>query len=323
MKKVLLIWEPFYEYPKKITDSIRSLGYEVELFTIINDDITDIQHRHNAIRFRKHHEKVMERNYSIQREFYEQHRNTPYDKIIMCVSFGLEMEAFKSFISAQNGEKIMYLWDTLLGCPDCDNLRPFFDKIVSFDFEDCQKYGFVFLPTFYTDEYIYGNECKNIDFSIFGALHTDREYVLGRILEQFPIDDYVWRASLITERTPYVLKLIKRKVKKPFYVDFKGKPPEIIAEVIKHSKVCIDICRPGQSGLTLRTYESMAAHAKLITTNDNVKRMDFYNENNICVIDRKNPTIDKSFVSTPYKESQDIIVRKYSVNAWVKKLISI
>ena len=323
MGRVLLIWEPFYVYPERITEAFREMGYETELFTIINNDITDIQHTHNSVFYRRFHRKTMKENYGMQKTFFEQNRNKAYDLIVFCVSFGLNMEAFQDFLSYQKGKKVMYLWDTIAGCPECEALKDYFDVIISFDFEDCQQYSFGFLPTFYINDYDYLGESKDIDFSIFGALHTDREYVLNRILDMFPSSEYVWRASLITERTPYVRKILKQKRKKPFYVTFSGVSPEIVSRIIKHSKVCIDICRPGQSGLTMRTYEAMAAHTKLVTTNENVRKMDFYSENNICVIDRKNPYVDPGFVTTPFDASVDVLVENYSVNNWTKKLIEL
>ncbi len=61
---------------------------------------------------------------------------------------------------------------------------------------------------------------------------------------------------------------------------------------------------------------------KLITTNTEVKKYDFYNSNNIWVINRENPEIPKSFLETPYESLPNEIYSKYSIGEWVKKILN-
>ena len=61
-------------------------------------------------------------------------------------------------------------------------------------------------------------------------------------------------------------------------------------DIIKNFKTIIDIERPLQKGLTMRTIEMLGKNKKIITTN------------NIFIIDRNNPIIDEIFLNKEYQE---------------------
>lgn len=61
--------------------------------------------------------------------------------------------------------------------------------------------------------------------------------------------------------------------------------------VLAISKAQIEIQHPSQKGLTTRAFESLGTKTKLITTNPAIRQYDFYNSNNILIIDRNNPVI--------------------------------
>ena len=60
---------------------------------------------------------------------------------------------------------------------------------------------------------------------------------------------------------------------------------------------------------------------KFITTNKDIVNYDFYNSNNILVIDRKNPIIDFDFLMTPYEELDENIYYKYSLENWILEVL--
>ena len=71
-----------------------------------------------------------------------------------------------------------------------------------------------------------------------------------------------------------------------------------IINIYAKAKVVLDINHPGQKGLTMRTFESLGAGRKLITTNPEIRKYPFYNQDNICVIDRKNFVLNTNFFKT-------------------------
>ncbi|MEK5777604.1 lipopolysaccharide biosynthesis protein, partial [Acinetobacter nosocomialis] len=66
-----------------------------------------------------------------------------------------------------------------------------------------------------------------------------------------------------------------------------------IVELYAKSNIILDISHPGQSGLTMRTFEAIGAGKKLITTNTNIKEYPFYNANNIFIISRDELVLEK------------------------------
>ena len=99
--------------------------------------------------------------------------------------------------------------------------------------------------------------------------------------------------------------------------NYKSKTPEEIARIINSSRAVLDIQHPRQTGLTMRTIEMIGMRKKIITTNKSIVKYDFYNPNNIMVIDRNNPMIDSSFFDKPYFELPKEIYDKYSIKKWI------
>ena len=95
-----------------------------------------------------------------------------------------------------------------------------------------------------------------------------------------------------------------------------------MAGLVAASRVILDVQHPKQSGLTLRPVEMLGARRKLITTNQNIRIYDFYDENNILIVDRENPKINSEFFSLPYRDIDKVIYDKYSIHAWVKRIFS-
>ncbi|WP_202963144.1 hypothetical protein, partial [Aeromonas aquatica] len=106
-------------------------------------------------------------------------------------------------------------------------------------------------------------------------------------------------------------------------ISFKSMTSEEIISVLADTKVVIDIEHPNQNGLTMRTIEMVGMQKKLITTNRNVMEYDFYNPNNILVVDRENPHIDIHFIHSEYHHINDAIRDKYSLSSWLINLLSL
>ena len=96
-----------------------------------------------------------------------------------------------------------------------------------------------------------------------------------------------------------------------------------ISRIIEQSKVVIDMQHPNQKGLTMRSIETLGMRKKLITTNSDIVNYDFYNENNIYIIDRDNPVIKPDFFKTEYIPIPDKIYNRYSLAQWIFDVLGI
>ena len=85
------------------------------------------------------------------------------------------------------------------------------------------------------------------------------------------------------------------------------------------SAAVIDCPRPHQNGLTMRTFEVLSLERKLITTNENIKKYEFYTPNNIYVIDEEHKSIPKSFFETPF-DTKYTLDEKYSLPHFIQVL---
>ena len=62
----------------------------------------------------------------------------------------------------------------------------------------------------------------------------------------------------------------------------------IVEKLILKSKIIVEIQRNDQIGLSFRIFEALGYRKKLVTTNTDVVNYDFYNPQNILVIDENN-----------------------------------
>jgi hypothetical protein len=96
---------------------------------------------------------------------------------------------------------------------------------------------------------------------------------------------------------------------------------EEVQGVFSRSKAILDVEHPRQTGLTMRTIETIGAARKLVTTNVSVRTYDFYLEDNIFIIDRRNPWVSEEFFDKPYRAIERSIYRRYSLIGWMDDVL--
>lgn len=323
MKKVLFVSIPFMEYISEIRHEIKTtMKADVDLLythrCVDNPGYTLNKLSHGL------YEKLYD--YDNQKRCFEKVAPDYYDYIFVLVGRKLNVEAFSEFIQRQRkAKKILYLWDDVKRVEEFPYIYQKFDKVLAIDKFDCQKYGLDFLPLFYCRKYEGVVNKKNIDFSCTGQKYDFREKILNEILEKYPEDKFQWYGLLLTSKANLMHEHLNciishEKYKKPFYEGTKSLSMSENADILRRSKVVIDMPNPSQTGLTIRTFEALACRTKMITTNKHIAEYDFYDPQNICIIDPDNIKIPEDFLETEYKAIPQDIVEKYSINSWVKNL---
>ena len=91
----------------------------------------------------------------------------------------------------------------------------------------------------------------------------------------------------------------------------------------RSSHILADFVISTHKGLSLRTFEAIGYRKKLITTNAEVQKYDFYHPSNIFIWDGK--TLDglDQFIATPYQEIDPAIREKYSFGNWIRYVLNI
>lgn len=221
---------------------------------------------------------------------------------------------------------VTYFWDSTFHRKKSLIYLPYSDRFFSFDFDDSKKFEQIkFLPLFFSKEYeAIANQKNNFlyNLSFIGTVHSDRYHIVSKIREQLSgmkINTYFYFYS-----PSKILFLLQKIFLKPFRsikfqdVSFDALSKNEVVNIISKSECVIDIHSPYQSGLTMRAIEALGAKRKLITTNNNVKSYDFFDDKNIFVFNRNDPIISLSFLKKDFEPIQYKIYTKYSLGEWVK-----
>ena len=231
----------------------------------------------------------------------------------------------KEFISTQNNCKnIFYTWDSFQNNGHFLSILKYFDKKMTFDHADAEKYELEHRPLYFTDKYrkIYDSTQQKVYNLLFlGTAHSDR-YLISTY-----ISDWCTAQNLTSYCYYYMQGRLVYFFKKYFdrsfqmfdysKLSFNGLNSDQMIDLYDKSEVILDISHPYQSGLTMRTFEAIGAGKKLITTNMNIKKYPFYNENNIYLIDRENIQIDLNFFKNKYLHLSDELYESYSIDGWL------
>jgi hypothetical protein len=119
-------------------------------------------------------------------------------------------------------------------------------------------------------------------------------------------------------------KLFVDEFKSARFKEFKFRPlsQQEVLDIFRKSSTVFDMQHNMQNGLTMRTIETLGAKRKLITTNGNITKYDFYNENNILVLNEHSISEIDKFIRRDYEPINDRIYEKYSLNRWIEVITS-
>jgi hypothetical protein len=220
---------------------------------------------------------------------------------------------------------IFYTWDSFTNHAHPTTILKYFDRKFTFDSNDAIKFKINFRPLFFLDKYKNLKNAINLkpkyNLLFLGTAHSDRYNISSEIAfwcKKNNLTSYCF--YYMHGRLVYFYKKFFDKSFKEFdfkRLSFKSLSVDRILEFYKDSDVILDINHPGQKGLTMRTFESVGACKKLITTNDEIIKYSFYNPKNILVIDRNNIKIDKRIFDTKYEEIDSETYKKMSIDGWI------
>ena len=85
----------------------------------------------------------------------------------------------------------------------------------------------------------------------------------------------------------------------------------------------VDFKTPIHNGLSFRAFEALGYQKKLITTNENIKKYDFYHPDNVFVWDGKDKNGLEEFIQRPYFKIDCAIREKYGFKNWIHYVLNI
>lgn len=254
-----------------------------------------------------------------------QNANVEFDYVLICRGEAFTEHSIDKLKKAFGKAKfILYLWD-ILETTNVKNIIHCFNKAMSFDpYNVLNNKGLMFRPTFCVPAYEKVKPLKEgkYDIMFVGTLHSSRYKIIESFKQAFDKQNLTYFVYLYV---PSILVYIKDLILKFPYISIKKvnfSPITLNATVKKMDECCcvLDINYTTQKSLSMRPYEAMFSKRKYITTNPEIKNYDFYDENNILIIDINNPIIPKSFVDSSFKDIDPNILHRYSVKGFVEEL---
>lgn len=323
-KKILLLAPCFFGYEKEIQRSLGKKGGEVyycnvdpsNTFRTIQESLkkffipTDWMIRMFEDRVYK---KVNHQNYDII--------------IIVCgwAATSRLTHMIREKLLNKNGRMILYYWDSMERLKDDKKRWDDFDAIYTFDMKDAQEHSKRVreLPLFYCERYWNSKhqDSPKVDGMIIGSFRLDRLDFVRNIRLKNPninIGSYLY--------TPKWEILFHKTLRKKYRgiriaeLNYERLSFEEVISMYNSSSAVIDIPALYQNGLTIRTFETMALHKKLITSNKNITNYDFYDPDNIFIIQDGCELPSKEWFEKPFSIADEII-KKYSLERWLDTLL--
>lgn len=316
-KNILLLSPCFFGYEKAISKRLKELGAQVFFFD------------------ERPGNSVLDRGLvRMKNKFYQQKSFNYYQKILENVQYQsfdflllIKGETIPDFFLQQFKEKnpetvlIFYTYDSVVEYPRFLELFPFFHRNFTFDPDDAKKYQINFRPLFFVDQYSNTQNAAEYELVFVGTAHSDR-YLVGekvkKLCDEIKLRTYFYYYA--PGKIAFILKKIFDKNLQKFSLkklSFQKLSHQQINELYAKSIAVLDINKPFQKGLTMRTFEVLASGKKLVTTNADIRNYPFYNNENIFILDRRNLQIDPHFFRTPFQSIDQETLYQMSIDSWL------
>lgn len=221
-----------------------------------------------------------------------------------------------------NVRMVNYQWDGIDRFPAIYSRLAKFDKTFVFDYQDLGK-DHTLLPTtsFYFDMDLSPLPCE-FDFYFLGAHREDRAEMMLKFTNLAKEKGWNINFNLtLSEKDAHWKAIYPNNI--TFLSDKNPMGFRENLHLARRAKVLLDFVITEHNGLSLRVFEALGNDKKLITTNKEVKKYDFYHSNNIFVLDETNFFEIASFLEKPYIYIDEKVKQKYSFTNWIHYVLDI
>lgn len=322
-KRILFISPSFFNYEEAIKNRLLEQGAVVDYFDErpSNSIWTKGIIRVNPKLYKKQIEKYYQ---AIQ----EKIKDTKYDYFLLIKGESIPFTFLDFFKTCHpNTQRIFYMYDTVEEYPRFKELIPHFNKSITFERSDAKAYSLLFRPLFYLKDYQKTQDSTSpiYDVVFIGTAHSDRYSIgekLNEICSNMGLKTYLYYYSP-SKLAYYFLRLFDKNLKK-FDIkklSFKKLSHIEISEVYQNSFSVLDINKPFQFGLSMRTFEALASGKKILTTNQEIKHYPIYDPQNIWIMDRDKIELHPDFFKTEFKQLDSKALYKMSMDSWLEDVI--
>ena len=227
-------------------------------------------------------------------------------------------EKFLKEIKNKSGFMVNYPWDGIARFATAPAQISLFDRYYAFDPADLHRYPAARPATsFYFDCLPPLDEPPGDDIYFVGAHRNDRTDAIVRFCRHaqsagWPLDFQIARDGNPQAEQHYPVSNIH------FH---NGITYRTHLDHARRARVLADFVISTHNGLSLRTFEAIGYGKKLITTNTEVKKYDFYHPDNFFVWDGQCFDGMDEFLATPYHDTGNTLRQKYSFGNWIRYIL--
>ncbi len=73
----------------------------------------------------------------------------------------------------------------------------------------------------------------------------------------------------------------------------------------------------------MRTIEMLGLKRKILTTNENIRKYDFYRSSNQIVVSRSEINISLDNITSNYEPIDEVVYNSYSLSSWINDVFNI
>lgn len=314
--KICLISFDYWGYDEKIVAELNNMNHDA-----IHIKLSQFQYKYpnfiskignffSKIFLGKNIKKIKTEEFILN----ELNKREKFDQIIVINPERISEKCLR-LIKKNTNKLVAYLYDSI----DRYNVKnlidaAIFDEIYSFDKKDAKQFNLKFLPNYiHLKKRNISLVPKNKVFSISSI--DDRYTTINKFVAYFDAN------SIKHETIFYDKKRPKKLLESVVYTKNKLNQSQI-QDKIENAAIVLDVLRKNQTGISFRIFDALALEKKIITTNKSIKDFDFYNPNNILIVDKENITIPIDFLTSKYTKIPENILKNYTLENWIKTIIN-
>ena len=228
-------------------------------------------------------------------------------------------EHFLRQVKQKSRQMVNYQWDGMNRFATAQSQIALFDRFYAFDPNDIAQNPQLLPATSFYFDHLPPAQTTGPSIYFLGAHRQDRIAPIVRFCQHaqqagWPLNFQIARDGAQNIEQHYPVNNIQ------FH---NGISYQQNLDYARSSHILADFVISTHKGLSLRTFEAIGYRKKLITTNAEVKKYDFYHPSNIFIWDGE--TLDglDEFIASPYQEIDPAIHEKYSFGNWIRYVLNI
>lgn len=316
-KKALLYCPIFYGYEKHIVRALKKKGFSVKLITPRISRLKDFILSFYPEEKRK---KIYQNYLDRQIQKYGEDLD-----LFFVIKGNYLTPSHLNYLKSLNPKMktLMYQWDSMAN-HDYSDLIDWFDGIATFDKNDSVQRNLSYIPLFYTNDIIKSEVQEDIDFLMVGVFHPERYKYFLRLKELASKNNLNFKYYIFCPPSYYLKEQVLRKklhIQSIYDIRLTSLSRENLINLYQRSKVFVDVCRSGQSGMSMRTVEAYGMNKKLLTDNlKNISEDKYMSDMDMISCDSSEREII-DFLQKPTKGYLNS--GKLSIDSWCESLLDL